>query len=108
LARALALPRPASERFAAAARFFPAGVLAPAVFRPVLRLAAETRFGPAPLRADARPPAPARLFDGVRFCPFVDFRAGPAVLRLAAFFAMVSDPSSAWNGRAPAGGRRAR
>src|SRR5688500_9462730 len=50
-----------------AARAFPFGVLAPAVLRPVLRLALAVRFVPAPLLAAARAPAPPRLFDGVRF-----------------------------------------
>jgi len=67
--------------------FFPAARFAAgrAVFRPAL----EARLDPAPLRVDARVPLPARLFDGVRFCPFVDFRAVRAVLRRAAFLAMV-------------------
>jgi hypothetical protein len=86
-ARAPASRRSASDRFFL---FLPFGVFAPAVFLPVFREAADTRLAPAPLRAAARAPAPARLFDGVRFCPFVEpLRVPPALFRFAAFFAMV-------------------
>jgi hypothetical protein len=56
----------------------------------VLRRAVETRRAPAPLRAAARAPEPARLFDGVLFCPFVErFFEDPAAFRFAAFLAML-------------------
>jgi hypothetical protein len=63
--------------------------LAAAGFRPAARLA--VRFLLRAPRADALPPA--RLFDGVRFCPFVerDFEE-PAAFRRDAFLAMVLTP----------------
>jgi len=71
-------------------RALPFGVLAPAVFLPVFRLAVETRFPPAPLLADALTPAPARLFDGVfLFALAAPFRVEPAAFRVAAFLAIV-------------------
>jgi hypothetical protein len=73
-----------------AGRVLPLGVLAPAVLRPVFRRAAAVRRGPAPLRAAARAPEPARLFDGVFFWPFVEpFLEEPAAFRFAAFLAIV-------------------
>jgi hypothetical protein len=58
--------------------------------RPVFRFAFVVRFAPAPLRAAARPPAAARLFDGVGFRPLREpFRAEPPAVRFAAFFAIV-------------------
>jgi hypothetical protein len=85
------------DREAAAVRFFlPCAVFAPAVLRPVFRRAEEARREPAPLRAAARPPDPARLFDGVPFCPFPDpFLEDPAAFRFAVFLAIVFfDPCS--------------
>lgn len=65
----------------------PRGVFAPAVRRPVFRLAEAVRFAPAPLRLADRAPAPAFFREGVRFRP--DF--------FAVFFAMsrLSRPASA-------------
>lgn len=61
-------------------------------FLPALRRAGEVRLEP-PVRADARAPALARLFDGVVLCRLLElFRADPAALRFAAFLAMVLDP----------------
>ena len=79
-----------------------------AAFRLVFRRAVDEALGRDP-RADARARGLARLFDGVRFCPFVDFRAAPAFFRCAAFLAMVVDPRVRRVSAAarPAGGRRA-
>ncbi len=97
-------------RFAedAAFFFFPRGVFAPAVLRPVFRRAVDARPLPAPLRADARAPAAVRLFDGVRFCPFVErLPEELAALRRDAFLAMSSTPVC-WTGvRRPTSVRRA-
>ena len=61
-------------------------------FLPAFRRAGEVRLDP-PVRADARAPDLARLFDGVRLCRLLElFRADPAALRFAAFLAMVIDP----------------
>src|SRR3954454_18180503 len=98
-------------RFAddAAFFFFPRGVFAPAVLRPVFRRAADARPLPAPLRADARAPAPARLFDGVRFWPFVErLPEELAALRRDAFLAMSSTPVCWTAVRRPTSVRRAR
>jgi hypothetical protein len=62
------------------------------VFRPALRRAGVVRLDRR-LRADAPAPDPARLFDGVLFCPLLEpLRADPAAFRFAAFLAMVLDP----------------
>jgi hypothetical protein len=76
--------------------FLPFGVFAAVVLRPVFRRAAEARRAPAPLRAAALPPDPARLFGGVRFCPFLEpLLEDPAAFRFAVFLAIVFfDPSS--------------
>jgi hypothetical protein len=94
LARALALRTPCEERV-----FFRFNPLARAAgragredFLPAFRRAAEVRFDPL-VRADARAPDLARLFDGVGLCRLLElFRADPAALRFAAFLAMVLDP----------------
>jgi hypothetical protein len=81
--------RPAGAGLALRAAL-PCGVLAPAVFRPVLR-AAVPGLGraPAPLRAAAWRPAPAALADGVRLAPAVArLRAVVAAVRAAAFLAI--------------------
>jgi hypothetical protein len=81
------------DRFGEDAFFLPRGVFAPTVFRPVFRRAVDVRPLPAPLRADARAPAPARLFDGVRFRPFGErFPEELAALRRDAFLAMSLTP----------------
>jgi hypothetical protein len=81
-----------------ARRFLPLGVFAPAArgepgragLRPVFRPAPDVRRAPAPLRAAARAPDPARLFAGVFFRPFAEpFLEEPAALRFAAFLAIV-------------------
>jgi hypothetical protein len=101
LARAPAARNCFIDRFADDARFgddaafffFPRDVFAAAVLRPVFRRAVDARPLPAPLRADARAPAPVRLFDGVRFCPFVErLPEELAALRRDAFLAMSSTP----------------
>jgi len=95
LARAPALRRSFNERV-----FFRFRLLTPDAcrepgledFRPAFRRTGDVRFDP-PLRADARAPDWARLFDGVLFCPLLElFRADRAALRFAAFLAMVLDP----------------
>jgi len=92
LARAAAARSCSTERFDDVF-FFPRGVFAPAVFRPVLRRAVDTRRGPAPPRADARAPAPARFFDRVRFCALLErFLAELPALRPDAFLAMTLTP----------------
>jgi hypothetical protein len=61
-------------------------------FLPAFRRAEEVRVDP-PVRADARAPELAGLFDGVFLCRLLElFRADPAALRFAAFLAMVIDP----------------
>jgi hypothetical protein len=67
--------------------------LARAAVRRVFRFEAAGRFFLAPVRADARAPVPARLFDAVRFCPFVEPRRREDVaFRGAAFLAMSCYP----------------
>jgi hypothetical protein len=88
-AAAFYFPPPAALRAvvrAKALRFFlPCGDRPPAVFR----LAVLARRAPA-LRAPARAPEPARLFDGVFFCPLLErFREEPAAFRFAVFLAIV-------------------
>lgn len=68
--------------------FFPRGGLALAVFRPVLRRAVDARRAAAPLRAAARDPAAADLFDTVRFRPVFDRLADEPAFRPDVFFAM--------------------
>jgi hypothetical protein len=65
LVRDFAVARAAGRAgFRAALRF---GVFAPAVLRPVFRLAWLARFRPAARRADTRAPEPVRFLDEVRF-----------------------------------------
>jgi len=91
-ARAPAARNCASDRFGAAF-FVPRRLLAAAVLRPVFRRAVETRRLPAPLRADARALAPARLFDRVPFRPLLErFPEELPAFRRDAFLAMSFDP----------------
>jgi len=78
--RGLAAARRAARGFACFRRILAFDVFAPAVLRPVFRRTLLARFRPAPLRAEARAPEPARLLGGVRFW----------TRRFTAFLAMVS------------------
>src|SRR5437764_6519024 len=70
-------------------RAFPCGVRAPAVLRPVFRLALAVLRAPAPLRAAARAPAPALRFEGVFFCPFALPAAFLAIRRVLSDYGSV-------------------
>jgi hypothetical protein len=82
----------------ALAAFLAPALRADALAAPVLRAGVRRVFARRraleALRADARPLRPARLFDAVRFCPFVErLRDEPPVFRFAVFLAMVLTPA---------------